>query len=182
MCLHCPRPIHVLRPITIICRKFTIVVELTVNSMIVIFSGQAMSHLSLNSGSCFVLLNLLYKPNVQPTGSEQWNYNKQFVLPCSQITQKIHNLTLSQSWHSKNGHFGGQYDGGYESGWFKIASDCVWDWAWDSQWQIQNFPEVEAPTLRGGPNIQFCQIFPKTAWNWKNLDRGGGARVQNFTM
>ena len=30
----------------------------------------------------------------------------------------------------------------------------------------------------GGSNIRFCQIFPKTAWNWKNLDPpGGGARV-----
>ena len=51
------------------------------------------------------------------------------------------------------------------------------------QWRIQNFPEVGAPTLQGGANIRFCQIFPKTAWNWKNLDpRGGGARIQNFTM
>ena len=23
----------------------------------------------------------------------------------------------------------------------------------------------------GGANIRFCHIFPKTAWNWKNLDR-----------
>ena len=31
------------------------------------------------------------------------------------------------------------------------------------QWRIQDFPEVEAPTLegRGRANIQFCQIFPK---------------------
>ena len=27
---------------------------------------------------------------------------------------------------------------------------------------------------RGGANIRFCQIFPKTAWNWKNLGPGGG--------
>ena len=27
---------------------------------------------------------------------------------------------------------------------------------------------------RGGANIRFCQIFPKTAWNWKNLDPQGG--------
>ena len=26
--------------------------------------------------------------------------------------------------------------------------------------------------LPGGTNIWFCQIFPKTAWNWKNLDPG----------
>ena len=45
------------------------------------------------------------------------------------------------------------------------------------QWWIQDFPEEEAPTPRGGrgANIWFCQNFPKTAWNWKNLDpRGGG--------
>ena len=26
----------------------------------------------------------------------------------------------------------------------------------------------------GGANIRFCQIFPKTAWIWKNLDPQGG--------
>ena len=52
------------------------------------------------------------------------------------------------------------------------------------QWRIQDFPKEGAPTLQGGANIRFCQNFPKTAWNWKNLDPrgGGGARVQNFTM
>ena len=29
-----------------------------------------------------------------------------------------------------------------------------------------------APTLQGAANIRFCQMSPKTAWNWKNLDRG----------
>ena len=48
-------------------------------------------------------------------------------------------------------------------------------------------PRGGVPTLGGeGANIRFCQIFPKTAWNWKNLDPrgegGGGTRVQNFTM
>ena len=28
---------------------------------------------------------------------------------------------------------------------------------------------------RWGANIRFCQIFPKTAWNWKNLDPWGRA-------
>ena len=40
------------------------------------------------------------------------------------------------------------------------------------QWQIQDFPKVEATTF-GGTNIQFCQIFLKTAWNWKNLGTQG---------
>ena len=40
------------------------------------------------------------------------------------------------------------------------------------QWRIQDFPEEGAPTPQGGANIRFCQIFPKTAWNWKNLDPG----------
>ena len=31
------------------------------------------------------------------------------------------------------------------------------------QWQIQDFPEEGAQTPRGGANIQFCHIFPKTA-------------------
>ena len=33
------------------------------------------------------------------------------------------------------------------------------------QWRIQDFPKEGAPTpRRGGANIRFCQIFPKTAW------------------
>ena len=46
------------------------------------------------------------------------------------------------------------------------------------QWRIQDFPEEAAPTPRGGTNIRFCHIFPKTVWNWKNFGQpGGGARV-----
>ena len=33
----------------------------------------------------------------------------------------------------------------------------------------------------GAPTYDFAKNFPKTAWNLKNLDPGGG-RVQNFTM
>ena len=47
------------------------------------------------------------------------------------------------------------------------------------QWRIQDFPKGGAWTLQGGGgvNTQFCQILPKTAWNWKNLDAEGGACV-----
>ena len=31
---------------------------------------------------------------------------------------------------------------------------------------------VPIPRKGGGANIRFCQIFPKTAWNWKNSDWG----------
>ena len=41
------------------------------------------------------------------------------------------------------------------------------------QWRIQDFPKVGAPTVQEGANIQFCQMFPKIAWNWKNLDPEG---------
>ena len=34
------------------------------------------------------------------------------------------------------------------------------------------FPRGGSAYPPGGANIRFCQIFPKTAWNWKNLDRG----------
>ena len=34
------------------------------------------------------------------------------------------------------------------------------------------FPWGGGANPPGGANIQFCQIFPKTAWNWKNLDPG----------
>ena len=34
------------------------------------------------------------------------------------------------------------------------------------------FPRGGGAKPRGGANIRFCQISPKTAWNWKNLDRG----------
>ena len=44
----------------------------------------------------------------------------------------------------------------------------------NDQWRIQDFPEEGAPTPQGGANIRFCQNFPKTAWNWKNLDPQGG--------
>ena len=37
------------------------------------------------------------------------------------------------------------------------------------QWRIQDFPEAGRQLSRGA-NIRFCQNFPKTAWNWKNLD------------
>ena len=36
------------------------------------------------------------------------------------------------------------------------------------QWRIQDFLEEGAPTY------YFAQIYPKTAWKWKNLDGGGG--------
>ena len=37
------------------------------------------------------------------------------------------------------------------------------------------FPRKRHQLLGGGaPNIRFGQIFPKTAWNWKNLDPKGG--------
>ena len=41
------------------------------------------------------------------------------------------------------------------------------------------FPRGGAPTSRGGggANIRICQIFPKTAWNWKNLDPPGGGSL-----
>ena len=35
------------------------------------------------------------------------------------------------------------------------------------QWRIQDFPEVVTPTTKGGADTRFCQISPKTAWNWK---------------
>ena len=48
------------------------------------------------------------------------------------------------------------------------------------QWRIQDFPKVgREPSGEEDVNTQFCQIEPKTAWNWKNLDarRGGGGGV-----
>ena len=35
------------------------------------------------------------------------------------------------------------------------------------------FPRGGTPTLQGRANIRFCQNFPKTVWNWKNLGPGG---------
>ena len=34
------------------------------------------------------------------------------------------------------------------------------------------FPRGEGANPGGGGNIQFCQFFSKTAWNWKNLNPG----------
>ena len=39
------------------------------------------------------------------------------------------------------------------------------------------FPRGRGAKSPGGADIRFCQIFPKTAWNWKNLDPQGGASV-----
>ena len=39
-----------------------------------------------------------------------------------------------------------------------------------TQWQIQDFPEVEAPTLQGVPTCDFAKFPQKTARNRKNLD------------
>ena len=36
---------------------------------------------------------------------------------------------------------------------------------------------ANSPGGGGGANIRFCQIFPKTAWNRKNLGAQGGRRV-----
>ena len=52
------------------------------------------------------------------------------------------------------------------------------------QWRIQDFPEEGAPTPRGGaPTYDFAKFSQKLheierIW----APRGGGARVQNFTM
>ena len=35
------------------------------------------------------------------------------------------------------------------------------------------FPQGGGTNSPGGAYIRFCQIFPKTAYNWKNLDPGG---------
>ena len=49
--------------------------------------------------------------------------------------------------------------------WYATRNQPVVD---QRQWRIQDF-------LPRGVNIQFCQLLPKTEWNWKNLDgRGGG--------
>ena len=43
------------------------------------------------------------------------------------------------------------------------------------QWQIQDFPEVGAPTPQGGANTRFCQNFPKNCMKLKEFGPGGGA-------
>ena len=43
------------------------------------------------------------------------------------------------------------------------------------QWRIQDFPEVGEPALGGLPTYDFAQFSQKTAWTWKNLDRGRGS-------
>ena len=45
------------------------------------------------------------------------------------------------------------------------------------QWQIQDFPRGNGAKTPGGANIWFCQIFQKTALNWKNLDRVGASKI-----
>ena len=40
-------------------------------------------------------------------------------------------------------------------------------------WRIQDFPDTGA-NAKGGLQPITWPIFPKTAWKWRKLDRGGG--------
>ena len=42
------------------------------------------------------------------------------------------------------------------------------------------FPRGMGADSPGGTNIRFCQNFPKTSWNWKNLDPRGDARPKFY--
>ena len=44
---------------------------------------------------------------------------------------------------------------------------------WIHSGRSRNSPRRGRQLPGGGANIQFCHIFPKTAWNWKNLGPGG---------
>ena len=52
-----------------------------------------------------------------------------------------------------------------------------------AHWTVADpgFPRGWGANPPGGANIRFCQNFPKTAWNWKNLDGGGGRRPLRST-
>ena len=48
------------------------------------------------------------------------------------------------------------------------------------QWRFQDLPEVGKPTLLGAPIYDIAKNFPKTAWNWKNLDPGGASKISLY--
>ena len=51
------------------------------------------------------------------------------------------------------------------------------------QWQVQDFHKVGVATLGGDvTNIRFCQNFPKTASNWKNLDPEGARQKLYYRL
>ena len=50
--------------------------------------------------------------------------------------------------------------------WFATSKKSVAD---------PGFPRGGGANSPGGANIRFCQIFPKTAWNWKKLGPEGRA-------
>ena len=60
-------------------------------------------------------------------------------------------------------------------------SDCGWLCSNQLNWMSISGRSRISPRrgrqLPRGANIRFCQIFPKTAWNWKNLGPQGGMRV-----
>ena len=45
------------------------------------------------------------------------------------------------------------------------------------QWRIQDFPEKGALTSKGGAYLLFGQLFPKTAWKWRNFGPEGGGHA-----
>ena len=58
---------------------------------------------------------------------------------------------------------------------------CISRYGRPLQWWIQNFTEEGRQPFKWvggvGANIRLCQFFPKTAWNWKNLDPWGASKI-----
>ena len=58
-------------------------------------------------------------------------------------------------------------------GWPIVLSVFMWNWS-RSTVADPGFPRGGGANSPGGcTNIRFCWNFPKTAWNWKNLDPRG---------
>ena len=91
-------------------------------------------------------------------------YSHFFTLCCSGITMAA--ISSQSSWPSEATTY---CEGNPEA---CTMNDIKPEGKWVSimyTGRILDYRKEEAPTLPGGANIWFCQIFQKTAWNWKDF-------------
>ena len=65
---------------------------------------------------------------------------------------------------------------------YKILHEIKRNWVLRVRGAVADpgFPRGGGANSPGGTNIRFWQNFPKTAWNWKNLDPRGDARPKFY--
>ena len=99
-------------------------------------------------------------------GVQKGRYAWMFGSPLFQVLTEMENW-YRRLWRSKkNGHHFADLPPKFGFLLFLTSHLCV-------AVADPGFPRRGGANSPGGTNIWFCQIFSKTAWNWKNLDWGG---------